>query len=366
MTRKSNHALLAELIEYFSANVTFPDPAYALVLSLYTLMTWVYSDALDIVPYLVVRSATKQSGKTTVLELLQWTCKMAAKAVGVTKAQLARLMSGVGDMPKCETLIMDEAEDLNKPSLDKRQVVNDGYKRGAKSYFSAGKNLVVFETFGPKVMGLIGDIYDTARDRSVMITMVRGKPPLEMERTTKEAEGSELKEKMGAWAALSTTRIRAEMAKLPKLDFLLNSRSVEIWRPLFVICQMLDPTLVEELTRVAVDTETDKTVPCATFAESEEAERLADDTTYGTRLIKDIQAQINGAKFLWTEELVAKLRDMPTAPWRRFRGNGLHEKLVAQLLRPFNVQPKLLRKGKEVKRGYTREAVDAAIAKYLA
>lgn len=368
-TKRSNHALLAELIEYYSVNMNYPDPTYAVVLALYAMMTWVYKEALDVVPYLVVRSATKQSGKTTILEMMYWTCKLAAKGVGVTKAQIARLMAGAGDRPASETLVLDEAERFNKPTLDAREVINDGYKSGATSFFSSGKNLIVFDIFGPKIFGLIGDIYDTARDRSIMLTMVRGKPPVEMERSTKEAEGSMLKEKLAAWAALTTPRVQAEVRKLPKLPFLLNSRSVEIWRPLFVICQLVDPTLVPELTRIAVDTETDKTVPCRSFSESAEDEKLADNITYGSHLLRHVQETINGAKYLWTEDLVARLRDNPTWPWRRFRGTGLHADMMAGLLKPFGVSPKLIRKPGDSKsnpkRGYTRESIDAAIEKFL-
>lgn len=82
---------------------------------------------------------------------------------------------------------------------------------------------------------------------------------------------------------------------------------------------------------------------------------------------------IGDQKQITTQEAIAKLRDIPTSPWRRFRGDGLKDGIegamvVAGLLSRFGVKPSTIRiAAKNVgtgstAKGYKRHALLNALA----
>ena len=120
-------------------------PAF-LPLALYTILMHCWFECFDEVPYLCVSAATKQSGKTRVLELLRY----------LAGERRACMLSGDVTAPALfeeitmhrRTLLIDEAERMQKRNSPLRQVMNVGYRRG--SYVL--RKGVRYDTYAPKVM----------------------------------------------------------------------------------------------------------------------------------------------------------------------------------------------------------------------
>jgi hypothetical protein len=64
-----------------------------------------------------------------------------------------------------------------------------------------------------------------------------------------------------------------------------------------------------------------------------------------------------------TADALDALKAIPTSPWRKFRGDGLTNIDMANLLSRFNIAPRNIKISKGVvRRGYKKTEVDKAIA----
>lgn len=354
---------------------------YALTMTLWAMMTYLYID-LDVLPYLVLTSETKRSGKTmTGMDLLRPMCCNPEDISGMTPAVLYRTMGAGSDdeesvvIPK--TLFVDEAETLASGAAGPiRTVLNIGYKKGQTvKRIAPGGGTEEFQTFAPKCFILIGDVYDTLRDRSIVLWLRRAS--MEQMRGLKrliqgiaEAEANEV----GATMREVIDENRAKIVKVyheviqdGTLDFL-PARDAEIWASLFAICKIVDPSRMKELQSAAIDLAMKKTQESRkhTAEAMELAEQNATKAEFAERLLIDVAAVMKGAKAMKTEDVLAALKDIPTAPWRMFRGVGLKAQDLSDMLDAMQVQPKVIRFGKKgtkgaTARGYSKEQVDAAI-----
>ena len=149
----------------------------------------------------------------------------------------------------------------------------------------------------------------------------------------------------------------------------MSDRDEEIWMPVFAVCHAIAPALMDDLTRAAVDMSTDKTAAARKHSEQEliEAEREATDAEYAERLLADLLTVMNGDRHIFTNDAIDRLLELPTGPWRKFRGAPLGAVQMATLLKRFDgVTPVLIHVGgrgkdKKVARGYKREVVAAAL-----
>lgn len=365
--------MLARVRAYLESYVAFADPDQSLAVAIWAVGTYLWPH-FDAFPYLVVTSDTKQSGKTRLSELVGFVASNARAIAGATAATLFRMIRD--EKP---TLIIDEAETLASESASAvREVLNVGYRRGQTiprigrttdpDTGDTQSGVVQWPTYCPKVFVLIGDVYDTLRDRSVIIRMRRATPRRRFVYTVAQAEGAELGADLKAWADDLGAELADRYARHPGLPFL-PDRDAEIWTPLVATCELLAPDVVDTLKRVAVDTATEKTAPARKHSEqaTQAAERDAFEATYGERLVLDLLEAFDGFDVLYSADALARLYAMPLAPWRRFRGDGLDPIMMARMLRPFGVTTRLIRtNGKrptaKVARGYRKVDVEKAAA----
>lgn len=348
---------------YLSSYMSFGDTQYPFVLSLWAMATYLWP-SFDAFPYMVITSATKRSGKTRLSELLSFAASNARNFAGMTAATLFRSIKDENP-----TIFIDEAETLSSESADTmRSVLNVGYRKGQTIPRMGKAGVEQWPAYCPKVFILIGDVFDTLRDRSIIITMRRGDAPKRFLYEIAKAEGEEIGQRFQSIASETQGSIfDAYMTASNGLPFL-QDRDEEIWMPLFAIAQIVCPNRLEELTRAAVDLATMKTADARRHTEIEmrDADREARDTEYGERLLHDMSACYHkNAKFMFTATLITKLYEMPTGPWRKFRGEGLSAIDMSNLLSRFGVQPKLGREAKgrsgKVARGYAIEQVRKAL-----
>lgn len=350
--------LLADVRAYLEGYVTFPNPDYSLIAALWAVGTYLWQ-SVDAYPYLVITAATKRSGKTRFAELLGFLSRNPFAVAGVTAPTVFRAIKS-----KEPTLIIDEAESLSGEGADvMRAVLNVGHRKGQSIPRTNGRGEIEqWPAYCPKVFVLIGDVRDTLRDRSIVLTMRRGEPQRRFTFDVAMAEGAALAGKLKEWAKAHHAEIVDRYERHTGLDFL-NDRDEEMWVPLFAICDVLQPDLVGYLKRVAVDAATEKTAVARRHVDLKMAEADLEEEEYSERLLHDLVTVLNGDREIFTAEALARLLALDTGPWRKFRGVGLTPIDMGNLLGKHGVRPKPVRRGKQVARGYRGADVRKAAEK---
>jgi uncharacterized protein DUF3631 len=336
-------SVIPEIEAYLKRYVAFPDGILPLPIALWVVGTHLY-EVFDAYAYLVITAATKRAGKTRLMELLSFLCARSYRTADITPAALYSIIED--DQP---TLMIDEAERFAVSRNEFRAIVNSGYRRGETVIRRQGNDVRQFRLYCPKVFVLIGDVFDTLRDRSAMVTLRRGHAPERFVYTDAKRRGSELKEKIESLVSSSAEDIASSYETLPSLGFL-TDREEEIWSPLFAICRVLCPERWDELVRTAVDISTLKTAAPRKHFELPAHEDAEQQIEYGERAVRDlVQVIVNQSKTsIRSIDAIAALRDLPTGPWRTFKGEGLKPNIegsmaLASLLEPFGIRPTTIR-----------------------
>lgn len=379
---------LKQLREYISSYCHFEDKSIIRPLSLWIAGTYVF-DAFDSYPYIAINSRTKRSGKTRLSELIGFTCQTPLPVAGATAPALFR---AVKDMKP--TVIWDEAEQLNSEATSLvRSFLNVGYRKGQTIPRATGEGITQWPTYCPKVFVLIGDVYDTLRDRSIVVTMKRCPEGVELKDFRYEhakAEGNEIGEAIKLLCAEHIERI-VKSYESESIGFL-TDRDAEIWRAIFALARTIDTEETAKsntiLTRTAVDVSTEKTLPIRSYAMQGDAEQLAERESYARRLLRDMLIVSKGRKSISSADAIKALKNIDASPWRVYRAesddtagasslnsDGLDQRSMSTLLAMFNLRPKPFRnavtdnskkaktykgKGQNVARGYARKDIETA------
>jgi hypothetical protein len=351
--------------QFISKYATLANDYYLLPLALWVIGTHTWP-TFDCFPYLVITAYVKRAGKTRLMELATMIASNGRTFSPDSPAAMFRSLS-----EEKPTMFLDEAEKLNQEQHPAREFLNKGYKRGQTITRFIGGETVDFECYSPKCFVLIGDVYDTLRDRSIIVTM-RRRSPIEaasenkFRRAMVEPEAHMLRERMHQAVIEHQADIETAYGSMDTLSFL-NDRDEELWSALFALAQVFCPNRIQELTKAAVDIATEKTASRRSFHELLDVEeKKADDSEAQILLLRDMLALTDGHKYITSADLIEKLKAIPTSPWRKFRGEGLNPQDAAMLLDSMNLHPKHMRvkSGKDTKkaflRGYTRSDIMAA------
>ena len=353
------NTLIEDIQKYIKRFSTFPAIDYSLPLALWAIGTQVYPH-FDSYPYLVVTSATKRSGKTRLAEILSFISSNPVSSGAMTPASMFKTMAD--ERP---TIFIDEAESLSSEAASNMRVVlNMGYRKGQTVRRVVGQEVREYEVYCPKCFILIGDVYDTLKDRSIIIRMRRGEAAERFVFEPVKAEGAVLREKIHQWIEENESALINSFTTFKGIEFL-TDRDEEIWTPLFVLCQMIAPERIKELQQLAVDIATEKTQESRRYSELENQEEKAADDEYAQRLLRDVASIIDGKKYLPTSEILERLRAIPTAPWRVYKGEGITMHSLSTMLSRFGVAPSNVQIGRgranrKVVKGY--RALDVQVA----
>ena len=358
--------VIGQAEKYLRSYLSFPDDKYFLPLALFAALEHCWDACFDEVPYLSVGAAVKSAGKTRVLELLQFLAgeERAVLADGsITQAALYT------EIDKGKTILIDESERFHDSRSPFRPILNSGYRRGQHVYRKIGGKIEKFSIFSPKVFSHIGDLYDTLRDRCIVVIMQRtmGGHRKAYDRSVAQEDGNAIGEQMHEAISAKMEEIKTGYHRYhelyPSRDFL-RDRDTEIWKPLFSLCQVLAPLRIPELERSAIDIATLKTLPIRHIGALAEEEKKSEEMEYAERLLADVILIMEGCEKMATSELIQRLRARPTSPWRTYRGSGITDDasgavLLASLLKHFGVGPRTIRvkpKGEpnSTVKGYTR------------
>jgi putative DNA primase/helicase len=355
--------LLATIMAKLREHVVL-DSGAAVAVALYTMLTYIV-DELQLCPMLLLRSAVKRSGKTTLLGLL---LRMTYRGLGVASISAAALYRVV-DLLK-PTLLLDEVDATLAQKTDTaealRGLLNAGNDRTSSRVLRCvgeDKEVVSYDAFGAKVLAGIGHIPDTMEDRSVVVELRR---KLEDEKVRRfsvlddQGEFKEIRRKLQRWASEHGKRVGAAR---PQIPFGLNDRASDNWSPLLAIADLAGGDWGVRARSVAL--------------ELSGASRN-DEQDIRFELLKDIRAIFeeeggDACKAIATTTLIEKLCQLEEAPWSTFhRGELLSPRGLGRMLRPFGMVSSNLKisrdpvTGKDtVAKGYKRETFIDAWVRYL-
>ena len=239
----SGARLLASLEDWFTRHVVLPE-GVPLVLSLWAIATHLF-EVFDYCGYIALVSPTKKCGKTTVLKLLANVTSRPEFTVNITDAALFRLIDS-----RRPTLLMDEAEDLQRSSL--RAILNAGFEKAATVPRCVKQQVQDFHVFCPKALACVGRLPDTVADRSIIVRMKRAKCGENVAEFRRRTFGdiAALAQEIKDWAAANEHYV-AEAYHQNAIDFL-SGREADIWEGLFAIIRIAAPERISELKATAI------------------------------------------------------------------------------------------------------------------
>jgi len=314
-------------------------------------------DAFDVTPYLLVKSPVKRCAKSRLLSVLALLLPKPWMVLSPSEAVLFRKITR-----DCPQVLIDESDPLFKGRIEQheplRALLNAGFERGAVVPRCVGegskKQLVDFEVFCPKAIAAIGDLPDTIEDRSIVIAMKRATPEekkklARFRRREAREEAVPIREAMGRWAAANLSTLRDARPELPDA---LDDRAQDLWEPLLAVADLAGAGWAVAAWAAALALSTGA-------AREDESTRI--------RLLADCQRAFEERKSdrLVTADLIEALAEDEAAPWGDWHGRRITPQGLARLLRPFGVQPVVIRVGTTTLRGYRREDFEDAWSRYL-
>jgi hypothetical protein len=337
--------MLTKIESYLRSYLSFPNDRYFLPLALFAVLEHCWNECFDEVPYLSVAAMVMSAGKTRVLELLSFLGGEEKAILVDGSVTLAALYTEIDEK---KVILIDESERFNNPHSLFRPILNSGYRRDGYVLRKIGGQNVRFSVFCPKVFAQIGDLYDSLRDRCIVIEMQRTMAGSRKEylRQVAKAEGNDIASEIATAVFEKLEEIQDSYLHYhefyPSMNFL-RDRDREIWKPLFTLCQVFAPERLPELERSAIDIATLKTLPVRRFEHLKDEEEKARKLEYAEHLLRDVLTVIGDRDRITTADLLNGLRDIPTAPWRLYEGPGITDISLAATLKLFGVVPKTIR-----------------------
>ncbi|MEK6271432.1 MAG: DUF3631 domain-containing protein [Actinomycetota bacterium] len=343
-------AAVAELRRYVVLT-----PEQADVLALWAAHTHVFT-AFHFTPYLNIHSATKQSGKTRLLEVLRPLCAGPVDTDGMTPAALVRLVDA-----RHPTLLLDESDAAFKGDREYaealRGILNSGFRsRGnVTKCVGEGANMTTreFSTFCPKAIAGIGQLPDTVADRSIPIELRRRAPGEKVAEFFEEEWENRAPPIAGGFADTLEPKFEELVEARPDKPEGISDRAKDAWKALLAVADLAGGEWPERARHAAQ----------ALCGHPE-----LDEQEIGIRLLGALRSAFEDRDTdkLTTSELLRFLHAQSDEPWADWsRGSPIPPRRVADLLRPFDIRPKKLRVGEDTVRGYERTACEDAFSRYL-
>jgi hypothetical protein len=338
--------LLKRIADQLKLHVVFSDEA-ANAVALWLAFAWTH-DAATHSPILLVTSAERDSGKTTLLGLVNFLSPRGLMVIDPSAAVLFRMIE-----KWAPTMVVDEADDQFKENPPLRSVINSGWTRGAgvPRCNPDTNEPEIFSTFGPKAIGMKGKaIPDTILSRSIVIEMVRKKPG---ERVADfehldDAKLKKLRQRLARWAADNR---QALIAARPAMPDGFQNRLAANWRPLLAIAEHAGGAWPALAKAAAI------------------ALAPKDAGSIGTTLLGDIRAMAadKGVDRLTSSELAETLYTLEDRPWAEWGRNAkpISKNQIARILKDFKIYPETIRIGERTAKGYHLHQFAEVFARYL-
>lgn len=313
----------------------------------------------DVTPYLHILAPERESGKSTLGQVIDALAARAETPGYMTGAALRRIL----DQDPPPTLILDELDPFfhkrQEDTSDLHQALNLGWQRGALATMSVrppkgkGDDWMVkhFRVFGPKVLISIGELPDSIESRSIQIRLER-KPKGEKKKKFRQRSGEAAAAPLRAM--LSVINVPDELPE-PEMPEELSGRQQDIWEPLVALADWLGGEWPEKVRAAAVSLHA----------------RHEDDSPGVAllRAIRDIFDTHPDSGGLYSHVIVDELLANEELPYTHSEGGRpLDASRLAAKLRPFLIRPLPMRLydfGGAQQRGYWRVNFEDAWNRYL-
>jgi Protein of unknown function (DUF3631) len=229
-------ALLNELMARVRRFVVMHDDV-ATAVSLWVMFSWLHEIAVHS-PNLIVTSAERDSGKTTLLGVLGFLTPRAYPAVELTGPNVYHVVDRLHP-----TLIIDEADKLFHRKPDLMHIVNAGWTRGTKIPRMVRGVIHQFDPFCPKIVGMKGlALPDTTASRSIIVKLWPRMPQEKVSDFTFADDNDfvTLRRKAMRWAADNVATLQDACPIMPP-GF--GNRLAANWRLLFAIADLAGGSL---------------------------------------------------------------------------------------------------------------------------
>lgn len=364
--------LIDQIMTWILGFVSMPRE-YAIVAALYAVHTYVYR-RYDSVAYLSLTSAEPQAGKTTMLRTICALADNGQYSADPTKATLFAMIDDAYDRKRNITIGWDECEKAARESDERREIINSGYTSDGKVLrvnraWQPGSDLprhIEQRTFCPKILSGIGSLAHTIRDRSIVLLMRHGK-------AGKRADISMIKREANAFhndiVATVNTLFPPNGSPLTMAECeWLESREYELWGPLFTTARYLQlsaaqMTLLRSACDLLIEMKHSDQARRYTLARKAEDKTLTANglEPLGRVALRDLVSVFGKDSKLWTVTIVDRMNALPQ--WREYRGKGLNDQYLSDLIGTFGIKPKQVKvKGKN-RRGYLLADVRKAVEK---
>jgi hypothetical protein len=307
----------------------------AVAVTLWIVFSWLHEHMAHS-PILYVTSAEKDSGKTTLLGVINFLARRAMQIVDTSGPALFRSITKWQP-----TLIVDEADDALADNPDLRSVINSGWTRGqgVPRCHPDTHEPEIFSTFAPKVVAMKGrNLPDTTLSRSIIITMKprRANDPKEHAEDFNHLDNQtfgRLRSQLMRWAADNADAL---VKATPEIPSGFHNRRRANWVPLLAIAEA-----------GAAEWKT------AAWKAARAIEAVADtlDPSIGVELLRAIKGafearakQASNKDRITSTTLITDLVADETAPWATYnRGKPISQRQVAGLLKPYGIKPRVIR-----------------------
>jgi hypothetical protein len=339
--------LLDALVAHLRRYVVLMEGA-AEVIALWIVHTYLL-DNFGTSPRLAITSPEKNCEKTTLLDVI---ARLVWRPLPTADASTAAVFRVV-EM-KQPTLLIDEADTFLRQNDELRGILNSGHRRGGSVIRTVGEDHEPrkFSTYSACAIAMIGRLPGTLADRSVPIELRRRRAdePIEPFRFDRTADLDELARKVARWAKDNAGRLGAD----PEMPDGVFNRVEDNWRPLLAIADAAGgewPARAREALECAIDAAD------------------GDDQSVRVQLLSDIRAifakterdRLSSTSLV--DALVA-IEDRPWAEWGK-TGKPLTKNGLARLLKSFKVEPKTIRVGDKLLKGYRLSHLKDAFERYL-
>jgi putative DNA primase/helicase len=320
----------------------------AVAISLWTVLTY-FTDNVDILPLLLFTSPEKRCGKTLALEISQNLVRRPLMASNISAAATFRVIDKYHP-----TLLIDEADTFLGQKDELRGVINSGHRRSSAFVIRCegdDSEPREFSTWCPKAIALIGRMADTLEDRAIAIKLRRKSPQERVARFQLHKMGKDLDILRRCIVRFANDNAEAVKHSDPIVPNQLNDRAQDNWRPLLAIADIAGGEW-PELARAAA-------------LQISGADQF--DESVKVMLLQDIHAifQNQQAGHVASEILCQALGEMEERPWPEWKnGKRITPRQLAQLLKPFDIQPKQTRVDSSNIRAYHLEDFRDALSRY--
>lgn len=347
--------LLNDVYAFLSRFVAYPSEYAQIAHVLWIAHTHVMG-AWESTPRLAFLSPEPGSGKSRALEVTELLVPRPMPAVNVTASYIFRSVSAEEGPP---TILYDEVDTVfgartSSENEDIRGLLNAGHRRGAivGRCVVRGKAIELedFPVYAAVALAGLGDLPDTILTRSIVVRMRRRAPNEVVEpfrRRLHAVEGEALRDRLASWTAGIEPTVTGAWPEMPEG---IADRNADVWEALFALADAAGGDWPERVRVAAVTLVTD-------------AKR--NRGSLGIQLLADLRGIFDREDQLPTETILTQLHKLDESPWGDLKGKPLDARGLARRLRPYDVRPTTIRQMASTAKGYRKEDLHDAWARYL-